>query len=135
MIAGHFQELVSRLTTPSVEAHWGAKTYQARNASAEASGQWVESVVASAPVAPSPPPTAYTVPSAPTATSRAARPGISATLICQEKPMGLSSGCSAWPIMPAKLWSIAGPLAPAGGSGIFDKAQISTIIEAMMVPA
>jgi hypothetical protein len=42
------------------------------------------------------------VPSAATATSRAAMPGIRAMTICQLKPMGAKIGSSAWPIMPAK---------------------------------
>ena len=56
---------------------------------------------------------AYTVPSAPTATSRAARPGTSAIEICQLKPIGANTCCSAWPSMPAKLYWIAGPVAPS----------------------
>ena len=46
---------------------------------------------------------AYTVASAATATSRAARPGISAMQICQLKPIGANSGSSQWPIRPARL--------------------------------
>src|ERR1700710_1300983 len=51
----------------------------------------------------------YTVPSAPTATSRAARPGTSAIEICQLKPIGANTCSSACPIMPATLYWIAGP--------------------------
>ena len=58
MTIGQSQELVSRLTTPRVEAHWGAKTYQARKASAEASDQWPASVVPRTPVFSPPPLTA-----------------------------------------------------------------------------
>jgi hypothetical protein len=43
------------------------------------------------------------VPSEPTATSRAAMPGISATLICQLKPSGAVIGWIAVPIMAARL--------------------------------
>ena len=45
MITGQRQALVSRFTTPSVEAHCGAKMYQARNARAVGSDQWLLSVV------------------------------------------------------------------------------------------
>ncbi len=37
---GQGQPLVSRLTTPRVAAHCGAKTYQARNDRAVASDHW-----------------------------------------------------------------------------------------------
>jgi hypothetical protein len=57
------------------------------------------------------------VASADTATSRAARAGIKAMQICQVKPSGANSGAMAWPIIPAKLWSMAAPVAPAGGAG------------------
>ena len=59
----------------------------------------------------------YTVPSAPTATSRAASPGTSAIEICQLKPIGANTCCSAWPSQPAMLYWIAGPVAPSGGAG------------------
>ena len=52
------QELVSRLTTPRVEAHCGAKTYQARKARAEASDHWCARLEPSTPLALSPPETA-----------------------------------------------------------------------------
>jgi hypothetical protein len=67
----------------------------------------------SSPVADS----AYTVPSAPTATSRAAMPGTSAMAICQLKPSGANSGSSAWPNWPARLYSMAGPVAPSAAPG------------------
>ncbi|KAG0752638.1 hypothetical protein G6F62_015345 [Rhizopus arrhizus] len=44
---------------------------------------------------------AYTVASEDTATSRAARPGISAMQICQLKPSGAKNTAIAWPIWPA----------------------------------
>ena len=44
-----------------------------------------------------------TVPNEATATSRAAMPGIRATLICQLKPIGAVIGSIAWPIVAAKL--------------------------------
>ncbi|MNT41123.1 hypothetical protein D3C72_1774760 [compost metagenome] len=58
------------------------------------------SVVASAsPVCDS----AYTVPRAPTATSRAAMPGTSAMQICQLKPIGAKITSRPRPRMPARL--------------------------------
>ncbi len=56
MMIGQRQELVSRFTTPRVEAHCGAKTYQARKARAEARDHWWARLAPSRPVAPSPPP-------------------------------------------------------------------------------
>jgi hypothetical protein len=38
-------------------------------------------------------------------------------LICQLKPMGSNTTASARPIMPAKLYSMAGPVAPSGAPG------------------
>ena len=46
----------------------------------------------------------YTVPKAPTATSRAAMPGTSAMEICQLNPMDANTNCKAWPKIPAKLY-------------------------------
>ena len=60
---------------------------------------------------------AYTVPSAPMATSRAASPGTSAMAICQLKPSGANKGSSARPSMPAKLYWMAAPLACSGAAG------------------
>src|SRR6476661_4520157 len=105
MIQTYFQELVSRLTAASVEMHCGANTYQTSSDSAVASDQlcaisgcnWPAT---SSPVADS----AYTVPSAPTATSRAASPGIRAIEICQLKPIGAKIISSALPIWPAMLY-------------------------------
>jgi len=56
---------------------------------------------------------AYTVPSALTATSRAASPGTSAIEICQLKPMGANRNSSPRPRSPATLYWMAGPVAPA----------------------
>src|SRR4029453_14839413 len=75
------------------------------------------------------------VPSAPTATSRAAMPGISATLICQLKPSGAVSGWIAEPIMAARVLVIGGGGAPSGACGKLARNQIRIIIEAMVVPA
>ena len=51
-----------------------------------------------------PPPTwRRPCPATPTATSRAARPGTSATQICQLKPIGANTSSSAWPSRPARL--------------------------------
>ncbi|MNN13637.1 hypothetical protein D3C81_1266750 [compost metagenome] len=84
--------------------HCGANTNHASSASAVASDHCAAIIGAScAAMASSLPDSAYTVASAPTATSRAARPGTSAMQICQLKPTGANTFCSAWPIMPAKL--------------------------------
>src|SRR6201992_4439594 len=64
---------------------------------------------------------AYTVPSAPPATSRAPSPGTSAIEICQLKPIGAKTYSSPRPIMPARLYWIAGPVAPSGGDGKPDR--------------
>ena len=77
---------------------------------------------------------AYTVPRAPTATSRAARPGTSAIDICQLKPMGANTTASQAPKCPAILYWIAGPVAPGGGAGKELKAHRITINARMMVP-
>src|ERR1700737_4578764 len=77
---------------------------------------------------------AYTVPSAPTATSRAASPGTRAIDICQLKPIGANSTASQAPRCPAMLYWIAGPGAPGGGAGNELNAQRITIRERMIVP-
>ncbi len=77
---------------------------------------------------------AYTVPSAPTATSRAAMPGTSAIEICQLKPMGAKMCCSAPPILPARLYWMAGPVAPSGGDGKVDRNHSRMVSVRMMVP-
>src|SRR4051812_49001952 len=119
----------------SVERHYGAKTYHARSENAVASVQLcaiigVSWAATSSPVAD----TAYTVPKAPTATSRAASPGISAIEICQLKPIGARTISSVRPSMPAKLYWIAGPDAFAGGAGNDDKNHRTMVRERMMVP-
>src|SRR5690606_20319299 len=99
-----FQELVSRLITASVDRHCGANTYQASSDSAVASDHWLAMIGPGAVAMLSPlPDSAYTVPSADTATSRAAMPGISAMQICQLKPIGANRGSMKWPMRPAKL--------------------------------
>src|SRR5260221_7488237 len=128
-------ELVSRFTIDSVEMHCGANTYQASREKAVASDQLcaiigVSCAATSSPVADS----AYTVPSAPTATSRAASPGIRAIEICQLKPIGARIVSRPRPIIPARLYWIAGPLAPAGGAGNEDRNQSRIVRERMMVP-
>ena len=75
------------------------------------------------------------MPSDATATSRAAMPGISATPICQLKPMGLITGSIAWPIIAARLYSMAGSVAPSGGRGTLASTQITHIMARMVVPA
>src|ERR1700723_139164 len=105
MMIGYRQEFVSRLTVASVERHCGANTYHASSDSAVGKLQdcvisGVKALLTSLPVADS----AYTVPRAPTATSRAARPGTSAMDICQLKPMGLNSTASQAPRCPAMLY-------------------------------
>src|ERR1700712_3615031 len=105
MIQTYFQLAVSRLTAASVEMHCGANTYQTSSDSAVANDHvcaingcsWPAT---SSPVADS----AYTVPSAPTATSRAAMPGTSAIEICQLKPMGAKMCSSPRPSIPARLY-------------------------------
>src|SRR5690606_25974392 len=108
----------SRLTVASVARHWGAKTNQASRANAVARLHDAEisgiSATASSPAAVD---NAYTVPSELIATSRAARPGISEMLICQLKPIGSNTTASHLPSMPARLYSIGAPVAPAGGAG------------------
>src|SRR6476646_9970757 len=94
---------VSRLTTDSVDRHCGANTYQASSESAVASDHDCAISGASEPATSLPPDSAYTVPSAPTATSRAAMPGTSAMQICQPKPIGAKITDSARPSMPATL--------------------------------
>src|SRR5439155_23403881 len=104
-------EFVSRRTTASVDRHCGANTYHASSEYAVASGQPLAMIGASASATESPAADIeYTVPSAPTATSRAARPGTSAIEICQLKPIGANTCSRAWPIMPAMLYWIAGPV-------------------------
>src|SRR5258706_14551817 len=98
--------------------HCGANTYQASSEYAVASDQPFAMTGASASATSSPAADIeYTVPSAPTATSRAARPGTSAIEICQLKPIGANTCCSPSPSMPATLYWIAGPVAPSGGAG------------------
>src|SRR5690242_6622433 len=98
--------------------HCGANTYQASSAKAVASDQpcAMTGVSVSATASPAAD-SEYTVPSAPTATSRAASPGTSAMEICQLKPMGANRCCKPLPSMPAMLYSMAGPVAPGGGAG------------------
>src|SRR5690348_11532728 len=118
MISGYFQELVSRLTTARVERHCGANTYQASRLAPVARLQLLAMTGSSAALRSSPAADiAYTVPSAATATSRAASPGTSAIAICQLKPIGANTYSSIAPRRPARLYWIAGPLAPGGGSG------------------
>src|ERR1700690_3616497 len=105
MRIGYRQEFVSRLTVASVDRHCGANTYHASSDSAvgrlqECAISGVRALLTSLPVADS----AYTVPSAPTATSRAASPGTSAIDICQLKPIGLNSTASHAPKWPAMLY-------------------------------
>src|SRR5271155_1864301 len=120
MMSGYRHELVSRLTVTSVERHCGANAYHASSDSAVARLQLPASTGRSA--APTPCPLIeYTVPSAPTTTSRAASPGTSATQICQLKPSGANTVCSARPRIPAALYSMAGPLAPGGAAGELDR--------------
>src|SRR4051812_15634610 len=98
--------------------HCGANTYQASSDNAVASDQLCAMMGDNAPAVSLPvADRAYTVPSALTATSRAARPGTSAMLICQLKPMGASTSDNPCPSMPAKLYSIAGRVASAGAPG------------------
>src|SRR3990167_5250728 len=89
MISGAFQPPVSRLTVAMVDRHCGAITYQANNDSAVARLHWLAIIgVSNCAAASSVADNAYTVSSALTATSRAARPGTSAMEICQLKPIG-----------------------------------------------
>src|SRR6187402_2440477 len=107
MISGYRHELVSRFTTASVERHCGANTYHASNEQAVARLQLLAITGSSCPATSSPAADiAYTVPSAATATSRAARPGTSAIEICQLKPMGAKTYSSSAPSLPAKLYWI-----------------------------
>src|SRR5678815_941055 len=118
MISGERQDLVSRFTTASVDRHCGANTYQASRLAPVARLQVLEITGSSAALRSSPAADiAYTVPSAATATSRAASPGTSAIAICQLKPMGANTYSSTAPIRPARLYWIAGPVAPGGGCG------------------
>jgi hypothetical protein len=86
-----------------VETHCGENTYQASSASAVAMLHWPASTLPSPPGSSADAATEYTVPKDATATSRAAIPGISATLICQLKPIGANTGASACPIQDAAL--------------------------------
>src|SRR3954466_5157228 len=114
MISGYRHEFVSRFTTASVDRHCGAKTYQASNEQAVARLQVLAITGWSWPATSSPAADiAYTVPSAPTATSRAARPGTSAIEICQLKPSGANRYWSIAPSLPAKLYWMGGPVAPS----------------------
>ena len=99
--------------------HCGANTYHTSSDSAVANDQLPAISGSSAPATASSPSaeSAYTVPSALTATSRAAMPGTSAMLICQLKPIGAKTCSSARPSMPARLYWMAGPVAPSGGAG------------------
>src|SRR5580692_1369132 len=135
MMMGYRQEFVSRLTVARVDRHCGANTYHA--SSDRAVGKlhdWaisgVSAPLTSLPVADR----AYTVPKAPTATSRAARPGTSAIDICQLKPMGANTTASQAPKCPAMLYWIGGPVAPGGGAGNELNAHRITISARMMVP-
>src|ERR1700690_649467 len=105
MRIGYRQELVSRRTVASVDRHWGANTYQASKDNAvgmlqECAIRGVSALLTFSPVADK----AYTVPSAPTATSRAASPGTSAMQICQLNPIGANNTASAAPRVPAMLY-------------------------------
>src|SRR5471030_2885054 len=96
--------LVSRRTTLRVDMHCGANTYHASSDKAvgkvhELAMMGVSDYASSSPLCDS----AYTVPSAPTATSRAARPGTSAMQICQLKPIGANTYSRPRPRMPAML--------------------------------
>ena len=106
------------MTVASVERHCGANTNQASSDSAVLSFQLAAIIGESAaPMWSADADSAYTVPSAPTATSRAAMPGTSAMQICQLKPIGANTNSSRWPMRPAKLYSMAGPVAPSGAAG------------------
>src|ERR1017187_1442080 len=108
--------------------HCGAKTYQASSEYAVASDQPLAITGDSASATEFPAADIeYTVPSAPTATSRAARPGTSAIEICQLKPIGANTCCSTWPSMPAKLYWMSGPVAPAGAAGKLERNQSTTM--------
>src|SRR6185369_17710819 len=118
MINGYFHEFVSRLTTAIVERHCGANTYHTSSEHAVARLQLLAITGCSWPATSSPAADiAYTVPSAATATSRAASPGTSAIEICQLKPMGANRYSRIAPSRPAKLYWMAGPVAPSGGAG------------------
>src|SRR5512139_1413003 len=135
MISGYRQEFVSRFTTTSVERHCGANTYHASSDRAVARLH-VWAIIGARVVATSSPvdDSEYTVPSAPTATSRAASPGTSASEICQLKPSGANTYSSARPIVPARLYWMAGPVASGGGAGKLERNHSTIISERMMVP-
>src|SRR3954467_3189176 len=97
--------------------HCGANTYHARSEEAVAIDQLCAITGASESATSPAVDIAYTVPSAPTATSRAASPGASAIEICQLKPIGAKITSSARPRKPARLYWMAGPVAPSGGPG------------------
>src|SRR3954466_804786 len=118
MMIGYFHEFVSRFTTASVERHCGANTYHTSNEQAVARLQLLAMTGSSWPATSSPAADIeYTVPSAATATSRAASPGTSAIEICQLNPIGAKTYSSSAPSCPAKLYWIGGPVAPGGGAG------------------
>src|ERR1700730_236749 len=99
------QELVSRFTVANVDKHCGANTYHASRDSAvgrlhDCAINGVSAPLTSLPAADK----AYTVPRAPTATSRAASPGTSAIEICQLNPMGAKITASHAPMCPAMLY-------------------------------
>jgi hypothetical protein len=105
-------ELVSRRTWPGGEAlrrkHKPHQQRQRRGQRPLLRDQRPQLAATSSPVADS----AYTVPSAPTTTSRAAMPGTSAMAICQLKPRGAKMTSSARPSWPARLYWMAGPRWP-----------------------
>ena len=90
VINGIFQPPVSRLIAAIVDKHCGANTNHAKSEYAVASDHCCAMMDDSAAPASSPA-IEYTVPSALTSTSRAANPEISATLICQLKPIGANT--------------------------------------------
>src|ERR1700679_1157644 len=135
MMIGYRQEFVSRLTVARVDRHCGANTYHASSDSAVGRlHDWaingVNAPLTSLPVADR----AYTGPTAPTATPRAASPGTRAMDICQLKPMGANRTASHAPKCPAMLYWMGGPVAPGGGAGNELRAQRITISARMMVP-
>src|SRR3546814_5563554 len=91
MNIGHFHPLVSRRVIAIVEMHCGAKTNQARKASAVARLHWPCSLSPSDSAIASSSPSAsiaFAVAIAETATSRAALAGIKASAISWLKPIG-----------------------------------------------
>ncbi len=106
MNSGHFHPLVSRRVIAIVEMHCGAKTNQARKASAVAMLQrpckrsLSDCAIASSS---SPASIALAVASADTATSRAAIAGISANAMSWLNPIGATTTSSPLAMRPATL--------------------------------